>query len=138
MANGSARDGQGRSDRGARADRDRRRGTFTDIIVFDEATGQVVVHQVPSTSRDPSEAIVDGVTQVLGEHGVAVEQVAYFAHGSTVATNALIQHRGARVGLITTAGFRDLLESGRQTRPRGRRTKDQRDSAWSLALRQVA
>ena len=92
-------------------------GTFTDIVLFDEASGQLAVHKVPSTPDDPSRAIVDGATLALAENAVPVDRVAYFAHGSTVATNALLQHRGVQVGLITTAGFRDLLEIGRQTRP---------------------
>ena len=92
-------------------------GTFTDINLFDEASGRLAVHKVPSTPRDPSQAIVEGVALALSNNGVAVDDVMYFGHGSTVATNALLQHRGAKVGLITTAGFRDLLEIGRQTRP---------------------
>ncbi len=92
-------------------------GTFTDINLLDEESGGLAVHKVPSTPRDPSEAIVEGAALALRENGVDVDAVTYFAHGSTVATNALLEHRGAKVGLITTAGFRDLLEIGRQSRP---------------------
>jgi N-methylhydantoinase A len=97
-------------------------GTFTDICLFDEQDGRVEVWKVPSTPDDSSRAIAQGVEE--GLRRVAPEQsgppaaaVAYFGHGTTVATNALIQHRGARTGLITTDGFRDLLEIGRQKRP---------------------
>jgi N-methylhydantoinase A len=92
-------------------------GTFTDICVVDEASGEVRVWKVPSTPADPSRAIVAGTVEGLGRAGSAPARVGYFGHGTTVATNALIQHRGATTGLITTAGFRDLLEIGRQRRP---------------------
>ncbi len=93
-------------------------GTFTDICLVDETSGEVRVWKVPSTPADPSRAIALGAVEGLREaaHGAAAD-VSYFGHGTTVATNALIQHRGARTGLITTEGFRDLLEIGRQRRP---------------------
>jgi len=95
-------------------------GTFTDVAVFNETDGRLLVWKVSSTPRDPSEAIVEGATQALAladpEPG-AGQRVAYFGHGTTVATNALIQGRGAMTGLVTTAGFRDLLELRRQRRP---------------------
>src|SRR5258708_33084215 len=97
-------------------------GTFTDICLFDEQTGRVETWKVPSTPDDPSRGIAQGVEE--GMRRVAPEaterpaaSIVYFGHGTTVATNALIQHRGARTGLITTDGFRDLLEIGRQKRP---------------------
>jgi N-methylhydantoinase A len=92
-------------------------GTFTDICLFDEATGRIAVWKVSSTPADPSRAVAAGVAEALARSGAATGDVAYFGHGTTVATNALIQHRGARIGLITSAGFRDLLEIGRQKRP---------------------
>ncbi|HEX4894219.1 MAG TPA: hydantoinase/oxoprolinase N-terminal domain-containing protein, partial [Hyphomicrobiaceae bacterium] len=93
-------------------------GTFTDVAIADEATGAIHVWKVPSTPDDPSRAIAAGVVQGLSEAaGAAPGQVTYFGHGTTVGTNALIQGRGARTGLITTDGFRDLLEIGRQRRP---------------------
>ena len=97
-------------------------GTFTDVCLFDEAQGRVEVWKVPSTPDDPSRGIAQGVEE--GLRRVAPDagdkpasQVAYFGHGTTVATNALIQHRGVKTGLVTTEGFRDLLEIGRQKRP---------------------
>ncbi len=92
-------------------------GTFTDICLFDEATGVVVVWKVPSTPDDPSRGIADGTREAVERVGASVGEVVYFGHGTTVATNALIQHRGAVTGLITSDGFRDLLEIGRQKRP---------------------
>src|SRR5215510_8326493 len=92
-------------------------GTFTDVCLFDEATGRIEVWKVPSTPDDPSRGIVDGVAQGTDRIGGAPAAIGYFGHGTTVATNALIQHRGVKTGLITTQGFRDLLEIGRQKRP---------------------
>ncbi len=92
-------------------------GTFTDVCLFDDATGAVAVWKVPSTPVDPSQGIADGVAQGVERVGARTADIGYFGHGTTVATNALIQHRGARTGLITTDGFRDLLEIGRQKRP---------------------
>ncbi len=93
-------------------------GTFTDICVVDQMSGEVRVWKVSSTPDDPSRAIAAGVVEGLDKAANAKgRDVSYFGHGTTVATNALIQHRGVRTGLITTEGFRDLLEIGRQRRP---------------------
>ncbi|HVY14085.1 MAG TPA: hydantoinase/oxoprolinase family protein [Rhodopila sp.] len=92
-------------------------GTFTDVCLFDDETGSIAVWKVPSTPSDPSQGIADGVAQGVERVGATPAGVGYFGHGTTVATNALIQHRGARTGLVTTDGFRDLLEIGRQKRP---------------------
>jgi N-methylhydantoinase A len=92
-------------------------GTFTDICLFDETAGRIAVWKVSSTPSDPSNAVARGVEEGLAQIGASAGDVAYFGHGTTVATNALIQHRGARTGLVTSAGFRDLLEIGRQKRP---------------------
>jgi N-methylhydantoinase A len=92
-------------------------GTFTDFTLLDEADGTVRFFKVPSTPRDPSEAIEDGLRQMLGLCAVPAAQVGYLGHGTTVATNIVIERRGARTGLITTRGFRDVLELGRQSRP---------------------
>ncbi|HUB15842.1 MAG TPA: hydantoinase/oxoprolinase family protein [Acetobacteraceae bacterium] len=92
-------------------------GTFTDVCLFDDATGRIVVWKVASTPDDPSRGIANGVEEGLALVGAQPRSVRYFGHGTTVATNALIQHRGVRTGLITTDGFRDLLEISRQRRP---------------------
>lgn len=92
-------------------------GTFTDVTLVDTQTGAIVNHKVPSTPDDPSRAIMTGVEQILEMNGVPVAEVRYLAHGTTVATNSLIERKGALTGLLVTEGFRDLLEIGRQTRP---------------------
>ena len=92
-------------------------GTFTDLVLYDEASSVLAVEKVPSVPADPSEGIVRGIVQLLGRAGVAAGAVDYVAHGTTVATNALLERKGARTALITTRGFRDLLEIARQKRP---------------------
>src|SRR5277367_2082366 len=92
-------------------------GTFTDVCLFDEDTGRGEVWKVASTPDDPSRGIVQGFRESVSRVDCPAADVGYFGHGTTVATNALIQHRGVKTGLITTEGFRDLLEIGRQKRP---------------------
>ena len=92
-------------------------GTFTDFHAQDEATGDVRLFKHPSTPDNPARAILDGLAAMCAEHAIAAGDIGRISHGTTVATNALIQRTGAPVALITTRGFRDLLEIGRQTRP---------------------
>lgn len=92
-------------------------GTFTDVCLFEEGSGRVAVWKVSSTPDDPSRGVAAGVEAGLAQVGAAAGAVGFLGHGTTVATNALIQQRGARTGLVTTGGFRDLLEIARQKRP---------------------
>lgn len=92
-------------------------GTFTDFVITDERTGDTGFHKVPSTPHDPSEAIAAGIDGLLKSRQIDTADVAHIGHGTTVATNLVIERKGALTGLITTAGFRDVLEIGRQTRP---------------------
>jgi N-methylhydantoinase A len=92
-------------------------GTFTDFTLLDEAGGGVSYHKVPSTPQDPSEAIERGIADLLESHRIPPGTVSHVGHGTTVATNLVIERKGAVTGLITTKGFRDVLEIGRQTRP---------------------
>ncbi len=84
-------------------------GTFTDFVLLDDA-GQVSIHKLLTSARDPSLAILQGITDLEAGPGTTV------VHGATVATNALLERRGARTALVTTEGFCDVLEIGRQTR----------------------
>ncbi|CAA9459470.1 MAG: N-methylhydantoinase A [uncultured Rubrobacteraceae bacterium] len=86
-------------------------GTFTDLVAL--GGGGVLTTKVPSTPRDQSE----GVMNAIAASGVEAGALAAFAHGMTVATNALLERNGARMALVTTAGFRDVLEIARQNRP---------------------
>ena len=92
-------------------------GTFTDFYAQNDATGEVWLHKRASTPDDPGRAIVEGIETFAGETGRSGGEVRRLAHGTTVGTNALIQRQGGRVALLTTRGFRDLLEIGRQIRP---------------------
>src|SRR5262245_1941545 len=85
-------------------------GTFTDLVVVDETTGAVRVGKVLTTSKDPAQGVEHGVQGLLGEAGVDHGVVRAVVHGTTLATNALIERKGARTALLTTAGFRDTLE----------------------------
>jgi len=92
-------------------------GTFTDVTVVDVPNQRVYLHKLPSTPENPAVAIITGVRQVLADNGIEPGTVGYLVHGTTVATNALIERKGAKTALLTTAGIADLLEIGRQTRP---------------------
>jgi len=92
-------------------------GTFTDFYAHHPESGRIHNLKRPSTPDDPARAILSGLAELATRHGVDTDEVARLAHGTTVGTNALIQRRGGKVVLLTTAGFRDLLEIGRQTRP---------------------
>jgi N-methylhydantoinase A len=92
-------------------------GTFTDFSAFEEATGKSFVYKVSSTPEQPGRAIVAGFKSMCDELGLDKARASRLAHGTTVATNALIQRRGGRIAFVTTKGFRDLLEIGRQARP---------------------
>ncbi|MBM3148392.1 MAG: hydantoinase/oxoprolinase family protein, partial [Actinobacteria bacterium] len=91
-------------------------GTFTDVCLLDADSGQVWIEKLPSTPHDQSIAFVDGVLRVLEKAGRRPDEVDFLVHGTTVATNALLEHTGAATALITTAGFRDVLEVGTQQR----------------------
>ncbi len=91
-------------------------GTFTDLVWVDETTGAVRVGKLLTTPKDPSQAVEEGVVTLLHEAGAGAAAVRALIHGTTLATNALIERKGARVGLLATAGFRDAVEIGREGR----------------------
>ncbi len=92
-------------------------GTFTDFSVFDSGKERLFHYKQSSTPDDPSRSIVSGILHILESENINPDEVDYLAHGTTVATNALIEKTGARLGLITTKGFKDLMEIGNQKRP---------------------
>ncbi|KPP94915.1 hydantoinase/oxoprolinase family protein [Erythrobacter sp. HL-111] len=94
-------------------------GTFTDLLLFDEESGRFWRHKTPSTPHDSSEGILDGVRAITEQAGVALEDVVYFLHGTTVATNAVLEGKGAKVGLVTTEGYRDVMQIARSFVPGG-------------------
>jgi N-methylhydantoinase A len=92
-------------------------GTFTDFFAFDDTSDRIVLHKVASTPANPAQAVISGLREVSARHGIDLAAITRLSHGTTVATNALIQRRGGKVALVVTEGFRDLIEIGRQIRP---------------------
>src|ERR1700760_1009942 len=93
-------------------------GTFTDLIVYDDQVGVVTIEKTPTTPASPEDGCVDAVRQAAASIG-SLDGCEYFLHGTTVGLNALLERRGAKVGLLCTEGFRDVLEIGRASRPEG-------------------
>jgi N-methylhydantoinase A len=91
-------------------------GTFTDLVVIDEASGEIRVGKVLTTAKDPAHGVEQGVQALLDEAGSPPARVRAVAHGTTLATNALIERKGARTALLTTEGFRDAVEIQREGR----------------------
>ena len=91
-------------------------GTFTDFVLHDDASGATHALKVPTTLREPGQAVIAGLEKLLAMTGVAGSAIDTVLHATTVATNAVLERKGAATGLITTAGFRDVLIIGRQKR----------------------
>src|SRR5258708_24788409 len=92
-------------------------GTFTDFTLFDTATRVVTGLKVASTPPDFAAAVETGLEQLAGEHGIDLREIEVVVHGTTIAVNTLIQRTGARLGLLVTDGFRDVLEIQRLRMP---------------------
>lgn len=92
-------------------------GTFTDIVLIDDVSGQIHYTKVLTTHDDLAEGVIGGIDKILGMVGAGFDRINYMVHGTTIGTNALIERKGARTGLITTQGMRDVLEIGRIERP---------------------
>jgi len=92
-------------------------GTFTDFMLYDTESGSVAVHKVPSTPDEPERAMVTGLAELCTNAGLSPSDVTGVFHGTTVATNAVLEHKGALAGMITTRGFRDIVHIGRHQRP---------------------
>ncbi|HEU5465143.1 MAG TPA: hydantoinase/oxoprolinase family protein [Candidatus Binatia bacterium] len=98
-------------------------GTFSDFVFFDEGTGQITITKVPSTPREPFQAVLNGLRELV-DRGISAADVSFFCHGTTVGTNALLEEKGARTGLLVTEGFRGIYEVMEQTRGYGPATYD--------------
>lgn len=94
-------------------------GTFTDLLLFNQDSGAFWRHKTPSTPHDSSEGILNGVAAICDEAGVAAKDIEYLLHGTTVATNAVLEGKGARVGLVTTEGYRHVMQIARSYVPGG-------------------
>ena len=106
-------------------------GTFTDLFLVGDGDGNGGGAQyrvkTPSTPADPSEGVLNGVRRICEEAGIGVGDLRNILHGTTVATNAVLESKGARVGLITTQGFQQILHLARSP------TRARRSSGWSCA-----
>src|SRR5256885_6673820 len=91
-------------------------GTFTDLVVFDDATGSCAVGKPLTTPRDPSQAVETLVLESLEREGIAIGSVQQLIHGTTLVTNAIIERTGSHTALLATLGFRDSIEIGRENR----------------------
>ena len=92
-------------------------GTFTDFFCFDQSNQKTFVYKTPSTSDDPSKAVCAGLEALLTKYTIKATDVSTIFHGTTVGTNSILEGKGAKVGLITNSGFRDILHIGRHQRP---------------------
>src|ERR1041385_1014348 len=93
-------------------------GAFSDFVYLNENSGEVTITKVASTPDDPSRAILQGIENLIGT-GVKAKDIGYFCHGTTVGTNALLEGKGVRTGLLVTKGFRGIYEVAEQCRPHG-------------------
>src|SRR6202521_5240564 len=90
-------------------------GTHTDLVLLDTASGEVMVEKVASTPKNPALGVLDGVAKFVAK-GIAPGSIEFFAHGTTITTNALLEMRGAKVGLLITRGYRAVQEVQTQAR----------------------
>jgi len=92
-------------------------GTFTDIVLINDDKREIFYTKTNTTNKDLSEGVITGIDKILDISRYSIEDVEYIVHGTTIGTNALIERKGAKTGLLTTEGFRDVLEIGRIQRP---------------------
>jgi N-methylhydantoinase A len=98
-------------------------GTFSDFVFFNEGNGEISITKVPSTPKEPFQAVLNGVKELI-DQGVSARDISFFCHGTTVGTNALLEEKGAQTGLLVTQGFRGIYEVMEQTRGYGPATYD--------------
>lgn len=98
-------------------------GTFSDFVFFNEETGKISITKVSSTPKEPFQAVLNGVQELL-DQGVPAKEISFFCHGTTVGTNTLLEGKGAKTGLLVTSGFRGIYEVMEQTRGYGPATYD--------------
>ncbi|MBT6985167.1 MAG: methylhydantoinase, partial [Rhodospirillaceae bacterium] len=91
-------------------------GTFTDFALYDEAGGSFAIHKQLTTPDDPARAVLEGTMALLGQQGLDLSPVVEIVHGTTLVTNAVIERKGAVTGMLTTAGFRDILDMRQEKR----------------------
>ena len=92
-------------------------GTFTDVVLFDNDSGESIIHKVPTTGDDPSRGVMNGVFELCPKLDQTPARLHVY-HGTTIATNAILEYRGSARGMITTKGYRDIIHIGRHQRPK--------------------
>ena len=92
-------------------------GTFTDLVFADTENNAVLIHKVPTTPDDPSIGALDGIRELCRRNDIEPGAIDHVFHGTTIATNAVLEYDGARTGMITNQGYRDILHIGRHQRP---------------------
>jgi N-methylhydantoinase A/oxoprolinase/acetone carboxylase beta subunit len=92
-------------------------GTFTDIVLADTVSGRTLIHKLPTTPDDPARGVIAGIVELCERDGVPRQAIDHVLHGTTIGTNAVLEHKGAVTGMITTAGYRDITHIGRHQRP---------------------
>src|SRR5262245_21687805 len=91
-------------------------GTFTDVALVEEATGRIGVAKVPTTPLDLAQGVLSALAAAMDRYGIAAADVGLLSHATTVVTNTILEEKGARAALVTTRGFRDVLELRRSAR----------------------
>ena len=91
-------------------------GTFTDIVLCDMERNEVSIHKVSTTPEDPSRGVMQGVLEICKANKVPPQDIRYLFHGTTIATNAILENKGALCGLVTNEGFRDIIHIARHQR----------------------
>jgi N-methylhydantoinase A len=94
-------------------------GTFTDLLLINESSGETFSAKVPSTPADSSIGVLNGIARICEQNGISPESISHVMHGTTVATNTVLEGKGARVGLVTTVGYRNVLQIARSFVPGG-------------------
>ncbi len=92
-------------------------GTFTDLVQVNDETGAFYRAKTSSTPSDPSQGVLEGLRRICRTNNIRPEEITHILHGTTVATNAVLEGKGARVGLLTTEGFREILHLARSQTP---------------------
>jgi N-methylhydantoinase A/oxoprolinase/acetone carboxylase beta subunit len=92
-------------------------GTFTDIVFADTEAGTSLIHKLPTTPDDPARGVIAGIAELCIRHGLPLAAIDHVLHGTTIGTNAVLEHDGAVTGMITSAGYRDIVHIGRHQRP---------------------
>jgi N-methylhydantoinase A len=108
-------------------------GTFTDVVLVDEETGHIGVAKAPTTPRDVTQGVIDGIRQGLTRYRVDPTAVAMLAHATTIVTNALIEKKGAKAGFVATRGFRDVLSCAGRRAPTSTTSFRTRRRCWCRA-----